>query len=784
MLLGFVQGATQKETLDRIERAIREAAERFKVDPDLIRAVIKKESSFRPHAVSPVGAQGLMQLMPGTAARYGVRDPFNIEQNVMGGTRYLADLIKEFKDLRLALAAYNAGEGAVRAYLPNRPDVNSYVGGSGRRWTVSEEAAQRAQGIPQNNQTPEYVSAVMRFFAAFQSGGATSAVPVVIQNLPALKDFFGQFVGKGYTPSIALGHAVPDRPAGGDLTGGVGYFAGDFNPRGFAEKLYALQKSMPASERTTVAAQADWQHTVSMMAEEFHISRAVMLKIQDMVAQRLEEERAALASLSAQGAADGGSFRPGAFLNVTDEQARRALEIATRGGSGLIPQERSPYLATSVTAQPFASAQLVAKDVGDTFTNLPPLIKQTGKDAEKEAAEIARNISGMFGGLLQSTLRGQWREGLKGLKDDFMSWAVSLAQDWVESKIFKLLSPKGSGGASGGGGLLGNIFGGLKSLFGFGGGSAAAGSAASSVASGGLTAAASAGTNAAFVSSMQAAGASQLAAMLGFGGAGVAGGVGAGAAVGGSAAAGGTAAAGGSSMLGSMGALLTNPWTAVVAGGLIAGFALWKHFSHKTEKELRKAIQQARGVDIKDMGVLQQIKQIGEQAFGRGQVRKHLGEVIQLNPVQEIIDNYAVSTGQQAERPQMPHDFLYNAVGGPSSPPISVNGNTLMPSPFTGGQPLAQATGRGPTGNAIAEAINGLREIQRQQMTMQMHTVEAVRANTAALSTIKSANFNELLIKSTDDHSVERAIGAAAVKSHESNYDFTRRLLEMMGFAR
>lgn len=101
------------------------------LEPRLLLAVISAESGFRAKAVSPKGAQGLMQLMPATARRLGVSDPFDPEQNVRAGARYLVELLRMFDDdLRLALAAYNAGENAVlragRA-IPPYPETRQYV---------------------------------------------------------------------------------------------------------------------------------------------------------------------------------------------------------------------------------------------------------------------------------------------------------------------------------------------------------------------------------------------------------------------------------------------------------------------------------------------------------------------------------------------------------------------------------------------------------------------------------------------------------------------------------
>ena len=121
------------------DRLIRRAAEAYELEPALVKAVIAAESNFDPRATSRKGAQGLMQLMPRTAAGLGVRDPYSPQDNVLGGARYLREMLDRYGDMSRALAAYNAGPTAVDRY----------------------------RGVPPYRETQKYVSRVLHYYRGY-----------------------------------------------------------------------------------------------------------------------------------------------------------------------------------------------------------------------------------------------------------------------------------------------------------------------------------------------------------------------------------------------------------------------------------------------------------------------------------------------------------------------------------------------------------------------------------------------------------------------------------------
>jgi soluble lytic murein transglycosylase-like protein len=140
-------------TSGELDSIIQEAAHRHDVDPNLVRALIKVESNFNARAVSPKGAVGLMQLMPSTARTLNVSNPFDPQQNVDAGVRHLKHLLQDFNgDVKLSLAAYNAGAGAVT----------------------------RANGVPRYAETRKYVKRITTLYADPGKLNGTTAAPIKV----------------------------------------------------------------------------------------------------------------------------------------------------------------------------------------------------------------------------------------------------------------------------------------------------------------------------------------------------------------------------------------------------------------------------------------------------------------------------------------------------------------------------------------------------------------------------------------------------------------------------
>lgn len=118
------------ENVGSIDSVINSTAQKYGVAPSLIQQIVKAESGFNSNATSQAGAMGLMQLMPGTAASYGVQDAYDVTQNLDGGTHFLKDLLDRYQgNIPLSLAAYNAGPGAVEKYqgVPPYKETQAYV---------------------------------------------------------------------------------------------------------------------------------------------------------------------------------------------------------------------------------------------------------------------------------------------------------------------------------------------------------------------------------------------------------------------------------------------------------------------------------------------------------------------------------------------------------------------------------------------------------------------------------------------------------------------------------
>lgn len=160
-----------------VHELVQEIAVRQGVDPLLVHAVIHTESAYNRLAVSPKGAEGLMQLIPETARRMGVSNSFNSRQNIEGGVRYLRELQDRYEDLRLVLAAYNAGEGAVDRYrgIPPYAETQDYVYRVGKRY--GDLRRRSGSSSSQKRAAAAAVAAAVVTKATEPSSAATAAAP-------------------------------------------------------------------------------------------------------------------------------------------------------------------------------------------------------------------------------------------------------------------------------------------------------------------------------------------------------------------------------------------------------------------------------------------------------------------------------------------------------------------------------------------------------------------------------------------------------------------------------
>ena len=172
--------ADHTPTREEIEEFVREAASKYQLDPDFVASVIEAESNFNPHAVSHVGAQGLMQLMPATSSALGVTNAFDPQANVEAGTAHLnALLIQYHNDPIKALAAYNAGSHRVQQYhgVPPYRETRAYVAKIVRNFNARKRAELKAMAAAGRNVASHARRAVLNSKTARTSATATQEAP-------------------------------------------------------------------------------------------------------------------------------------------------------------------------------------------------------------------------------------------------------------------------------------------------------------------------------------------------------------------------------------------------------------------------------------------------------------------------------------------------------------------------------------------------------------------------------------------------------------------------------
>jgi tape measure domain-containing protein len=700
---------------EQIIKLIRERTAAAGIDPDIaVRQLARESANFNPRYVygpgrSPAGAEGLAQFMPGTWATYGKGgDPFNPSDAIDAYVRYMTKLLNQFGGrYDLALAGYNSGESRkeyARAASEGRPIDFSVL----------------PRGV--REQTPDYVNSLLR------NTGAVDELTAAVRDLAASTNW------------RIRGDKSPDE--------GKGRFQ-DLSP---ADQLKVIQ-GMTGFNAPPVS---DLQGGTGMFA------RGGSVDWSGVDFGKLDEKL--------WGGSDDGGLEAGlkAMADAATLAGSHAKDagVYIEGVGDVAQSEVIPALQTmfALMVDNQHAVEDFGRKGGDELEKVKARVNGLG-ESFREMGFTTEHLKGIFGAAVDDALahaREGWKSSLKAFGAD---WARAIEEMLVKAATAKLadkLFGTGGAGGAGGGNPFDSLFGGLKKLFGLGGGSStsrASSSAggpsvdpsafaaefgdapANSAASAGLSAnAAVAALMAGYMIRSKIFGPSVRAAL------------------------------GDSGFAKALAPFVSDPMMSIIgtpATIALALFGLKK--KHATEKALRKAIRETADVDISEMDLLTQIKQIGEQAFGKGQVRKHIYEVIRLDEVQQLIDDYGERTGQG--KPKLPHEFLYNAAG-PRPTPITVNGSQLMPSPFSGARRLTVGGSNAGGDSSLAAAFDDLKDMQRRQMTIQVYTTTAIRDLAQAAQTFKTASPEDVLIKGSETTHGIRAVGVAAHKHLEHSFAF------------
>ncbi len=625
--MGGAAGQGKKLSRDEyIDQLIKSNASRFGVDPDLIRAVIGQESSGRGGAVSNKGAQGLMQLMPGTAKRFGVNNPFDPAQNIRGGTAYLAFLTDLFKgDLKLALAGYNAGEGAVQKY----------------------------GGIPPYRETKAYVPAVLERMGKLKDGA--TMIKVGGETVKITENQVDEILARLRSPLLSspagtsLGQLspfplTPEEQYRKDQRDEVYGSGGQLELLALRERNFEAEKASAGLVEWIALRHQEHDQTLELVKIE---ERLRFFRNQNADSQFVEQRRLLLAK--------------GEQLQLEEDIQRVQDEIANG------PYNQSLRIQLALVQDIAGIRQRDERAIIDSNRAQLELSEKSIYSATQANARVLEFLAQQKGvtdivadariGIMEQSFNGidSLLDRIIPKMHGFGSVLKQIAADLLKlaaSREFAKLLGLGTGastgasfGSDGGGGFsFGSLFnsgngitGTIRNLFGFGrtAGPGAAAATSTSPVMAGLNPFAGPAVGAAFGlgGGATAGGAAAMAALNPFAG---------------PSAIAATGGAGSGGMFAGLMPLLSNPITWIAAGAAVGGFLLWKHFRNGTEKKLREAIQGAYGISVKDMQVLKQVKELGEQAFGKGQVSKRISETIALDQVKELLAGYAESTGQKS----------------------------------------------------------------------------------------------------------------------------------------